>query len=277
MNKIIDGKLVSLERMSELKKKVSSLSDKLTLVDISVGNDKSTEIYVKQKEKMAYKIGYDFLNLHYDNIKENDLIDKINELNNDPKITGIIVQLPLPSYLNTNKIINSIDSSKDVDGLTCNNTLKLINNQLGLRPCTPKGIITLLNYYEIDFKNKKVVIIGRSNLVGKPLFNMLLNQDATVTLCHSKTLNLSDFTKDADILIVACGKPKLINSNMIKDNCIIIDVGINYFNNSICGDVDFDSVYSKVKMISKVPGGVGPMTVISLMENVFDAYKLKKD
>ena len=273
MNKIIDGKLVRDLRKNKLIEEVQLLDSKLTLVVISVGNDEASKIYVSQKEKLAKAIGYNFLNLHYDFIEEDKLIKKIEELNNNEKITGIIVQLPLPNYLNKNKIINTINYLKDVDGLTDNNLIKLIRGEEGLIPCTPLGIMNLLDYYKVNAK-ANVVIVGRSELVGLPLFHLLLRRDATVSLCHSKTNNLQKYTKEADILIVAVGKKELIKKNMVKDNAIVIDVGINRENDKIYGDVEASAI-EKVKLMTPVPGGVGPMTVISLMENVYKAYILQ--
>ena len=266
MNKIIDGKKVSLELKEKLKEKIEKLDEKLTLVDISVGFDEATKVYVRQKEKMAKSIGYNFLNLHFDEIDETNLIKEIEKLNKDPKITGIIVQLPLPSYLNKDKIINTINPKKDVDVLTNINMLKLVKGETCLKPCTPKGVITLLDV------NKNVVIIGRSNLVGLPLFHLLLKKNATITLCHSKTSNLSYYTKHADILIVSVGKKDLITKDMIKKGVIIIDVGINRVDGKLYGDVSFECL-EKAKLMTPVPGGVGPMTVISLMENVYETKK----
>lgn len=270
MSKIIDGKKVSLCLKEKLIEKINKLDKKLTLVDISVGSDEATKVYVRQKEKMASSIGYNFLNLHFEKIDEDDLIKEIEKLNNNQEITGIIIQLPLPSYLDRNKVINAIDPKKDVDGLTTTNMIKLIKGQNCLKPCTPKGVVTLLDYYNIDVTNKKVVIVGRSELVGLPLFHLLLHKNATITLCHSKTNNLSYYTKHADILIVSVGKKDLITPDMIKKGVIIIDVGINRVDGSLFGDVSCEC-QSKAKLITPVPGGVGPMTVISLMENVYEA------
>jgi len=272
MNKIMDGKLVRDIRLKELKNKIANLDCKLTLAVVSVGNDEASKIYIKQKEKLASKIGYNFLNVHFDSINENDLINKIKELNIDNSVTGIIVQLPLPNYLNKHNIFNSISPIKDVDGLTNDNFIKLIRNEEGLVPCTPKGIVSLLDYYKIDLK-KNIVIVGRSELVGLPLFHLLLNRNATVTICHSKTDKLDNYTKNADILIVAVGKKYLIKKDMIKDNAVIVSVGINREDDKIYGDVD-DSCFDKVLFMTPTPGGVGPMTVISLMENVYEAYQL---
>ena len=271
MNNIIDGKLVRDLKIEELKNKVNKLQDKLTLVVISVGDDEASRVYVSQKEKFALKVGYNFKNLHFDKIEESELIKEIEKLNKDSSITGIIVQLPLPEYLDKNKIINSVSPSKDVDGLTNNNFLKLIKKEDCFIPCTPKGIISLFDYYKIDLQ-KRIVIVGRSELVGLPLFHLLLHRNATITLCHSKTNNLKEITKDADILIVAVGKKGLITKDMIKDGVIIIDVGINRVDGKIYGDVSEDC-FEKASLMTPVPGGVGPMTVISLMENVYLAYE----
>ena len=276
MNNIIDGKLVRDLKIEELKNKVNKLKDKLTLVVISVGDNEASRVYVSQKEKFALKIGYNFKNLHFDKIDESELIKEIEKLNKDSSITGIIVQLPLPEYLDKNKIINSVSPSKDVDGLTNNNFLKLIKKEECIIPCTPKGIISLLDYYKVDLK-KRIVIVGRSELVGLPLFHLLLNRNATITLCHSKTNNLSDFTRMADILVSAIGKPRFITSDMVKEDSVVIDVGINRLDDGkLCGDVDFDNVKDKTSYITPVPGGVGQMTVAELGKNTYKAYLLQK-
>ena len=274
MNKLMDGKKVRDLKLEELKNKIDKLDKKLTLCVISVGDNPASKVYIKQKEKFAMLVGYDFLDLHYDFINEDELINKINELNNDSNITGMIVQLPLPDYLNKNKIINTIDPLKDVDGLTNTNLIKLIKKEDGLVPCTPKGILTLFDYYKVDL-HKNIVIIGRSELVGLPMFHLLLNKDATVTLCHSKTNNLGNITKNANILIVAVGKKGLITKDMIKEDAIIIDVGINKVDDKLYGDVESDCI-DKSSLMTPVPGGVGPMTVLSLMENVYNAYLMQK-
>ena len=275
MNHNIDGKMVSIKQKEELIKKIRGIDKKLTLAVISVGMDPASEIYISKKAKMAFEIGYNFLNIHFDTVSEEELINKIQELNNNSEVTGIIVQLPLPEYLNKDKIINMISPSKDVDGLTDTNLLKLIHNEEGLTPCTPKGILTLLDYYNIPLAGKNVVMVGRSRLVGLPLFHLLLNRNATMTICHSKTIDLKEQTQKADILIVAAGKKGLITEDMIKKDCIIVDVGINRVNNKIYGDVS-KKCEEIAKLMTPVPGGVGPMTVISLMENVYNAYLLQE-
>lgn len=274
-NKLIDGKKVSLELKERLIEKVSKLDKKLKLVVVSVGSDEASKVYVGQKEKKALEIGYDFFSLHFDTILESELIQEIEKLNNDSEVTGIIVQLPLPSNLDKNKILNSISPLKDVDGLTNQNFIKLIKKEECLVPCTPKGIVSLLDYYKVDLVNKKVVIVGRSELVGLPLFHLLLNKNATITMCHSKTCDLIKYTKEADVLIVAVGKSSLITSDMVKDGVVIVDVGINRCDGKLYGDVNSDCM-NLASLMTPVPGGVGPMTVISLMENVYLAYMQQK-
>ncbi|MFA5603445.1 MAG: bifunctional methylenetetrahydrofolate dehydrogenase/methenyltetrahydrofolate cyclohydrolase FolD [Bacilli bacterium] len=275
MNKIIDGKKISLEINEELKQEVKTFKTKPGLVVIQVGDDSASNVYVKSKQKAANEVGINFLHIKYENnITEEEIILKIKELNNDSNINGIIVQLPIPKELNEKKIINSIDDLKDVDGLTYKNIGKLASNTSGLISCTPLGIMELLNRYNVKISKKHVVIVGRSNLVGKPLINLFLNKDATVTICHSKTDDLKKYTKMADILVVAVGKKDLITADMVKDNAIIIDVGINKVDNKLYGDVDFEEVYKKASLITPVPGGVGPMTVAMLLKNTIISYKI---
>lgn len=273
MSKIIDGKKISLKLKEELKKEVSLLEIKPTLVVISVGDDPASKVYVRQKEKCANYVGFNYIHLNYDKIEESDLLKKIDELNHDMNINGIIVQLPLPNYLDSIKIVNSISSEKDVDGLTYINAGRLLNNERCLVSCTPKGIMYLLEHEGIDLTGKMAVVIGRSILVGKPMMNLLINANATVTICHSKTKDIEKITKKADILIVAIGKKHFVNRDMVKKNAVVIDVGINRVNDKLYGDVDYDNVYDKVRKITPVPGGVGPMTVVMLMANVLEAYK----
>lgn len=275
MNKIIDGKKISLEIKEELKQEVETFKTKPGLVVIQVGDDSASNVYVKSKQRSANEVGINFSHIKYEsNITEDEIILKIKELNNDSNINGIIVQLPIPKELNEKKIINSIDYLKDVDGLTYKNIGKLTSNTPGLISCTPLGIIELLNRYNVKISKKHVVIVGRSNLVGKPLINLFLNEDATVTICHSKTEDLKKYTEVADILVVAVGKKDLITADMVKNNAIIIDVGINKVDNKLYGDVDFEEVYKKASLITPVPGGVGPMTVAMLLKNTIISYKI---
>lgn len=272
MNKIIDGKLISKKIKDELKERVEKFDIKPTLVVISVGDNEASKVYVKQKEKCANYIGINYKHIHFDNIEEDLLLKEIDKLNEDKSINGIIVQLPLPKPLNETIIVNRIDKNKDVDGLTYNNAGLLLNNKDCLVSCTPKGIMRLFKEYNVDLAGKNVVVIGRSILVGKPMMNLLINANATVTLCHSKTKNIEKITKKADILVVAIGKKHFITRDMVKRGSIIIDVGINRDNDKLYGDVDYDNLLDKVKMITPVPGGVGPMTVVMLMENTIEAY-----
>lgn len=276
MSKIIDGKKYSLKLKEQLKEEVAKFDIKPCLVVISVGDNPASKVYVSQKEKCANYIGIDYKHLHFDEISESELIDEINKLNSDKNVSGIIVQLPLPNGLNEELIVNTIIPSKDVDGLTYLNAGKLLNNKDSLVSCTPKGIMYLLKEEGVELEGKNVVVIGRSILVGKPMMNLLINANATVTLCHSKTKNLKEITNQADILIVAIGKKNFITRDMVKKDAVVIDVGINRVDGKLYGDVFYDDVFDKVKKITPVPGGVGPMTVVMLMQNVLKAYKENK-
>lgn len=276
---ILDGKKIKEEILYELKEKVSLLNEKLGLTVIQVGNDDASNVYINQKKKMCEYIGYNFnhIKLH-ENIKKEEVIKIITELNNNKEVTGILLQLPISKHLDENEIINYIDSNKDVDGLTDINIGKLIHNKKCLIPCTPLGIITLLDKYKINIEGKNIVVIGRSILVGKPISNLLINKGATVTICNSKTTNLKDKTKDKDIIISATGKCNLIKEDMVKENAIIIDVGITRDeNNKLHGDVDFENVKEKTSYITPVPGGVGPMTIACLAINILNAYEIQKN
>ena len=270
---LLDGKKIKKERIEELKKEIANLDRKPGIAVVQIGNDPASCVYVGNKEKTALNLGCYFKHVKLEeNVSEEEVISKINELNCDNEIDGIIVQMPLPKHLNTSKILNSVNKDKDIDGLTDINAGLLFHNKDCFIPCTPKGILSILNYYNIDTKGKHVVIIGRSELVGKPLMALMLNNNATVTICHSYTNNLMNITKDADILIVAVGKKHLINEAFIKEGAVIIDVGINREDGKLYGDVNFDAVKDKCSYITPVPGGVGQMTVLSLYENLLKAY-----
>ena len=274
MSKIIDGKKIRDEILDELKKKVKQYMIKPCLAVIQIGDDEASNTYIKSKEKACNAIGIYFKHIKFtETTKEIEVINKILELNNDEYVHGILLQLPLPSGFNQDKLINYIARNKDVDGLTDINIGKIFNNKPGLVSCTPQGIMKLLERENIDVAGKNVTIVGRSNLVGKPLLGLLLNKDATVTICHSKTENLKKHTKNADILIVAVGKKHFITEDMVKEDAIVIDVGINRENGKLYGDIDYDNVKSKAKKITPVPGGVGPMTVAMLMSNVIASYE----
>lgn len=277
---IIDGKLVSTELKNALKKQIETYKIKPKLVVIQVGNNEASNVYIKQKIKCADAIGAICIHEKLDeNITTSELINLINSLNQDESVNGMIVQLPLPKHIDEYAVLNTIISSKDVDGLTEINAGKLACSKPGLISCTPNGVIKLLKYYNIEIEGKKVVIVGRSNLVGKPLINLFLMENATVTCCHSKTVDLKHFTLDADILVVAVGKPKLINADMVKEGAVVIDVGINRLETGLCGDVDFENVSKKASYITPVPGGVGAMTVAMLYNNLVETTikTLKKE
>ena len=273
MSKIIDGKKIRNEILEDLKKQVKQYMIKPCLAVIQIGDDEASNTYIKSKEKACNEIGIYFKHVKFsETTKEIEVINKILELNNDEYVHGILLQLPLPSGFNQDKLINYIARNKDVDGLTDINIGKIFNNKPGLVSCTPQGIMKILEHENIDLTGKNVTIVGRSNLVGKPLLGLMLNKDATVTICHSKTENLKKHTKNADILVVAVGKKHFITEDMVKEDAIVIDVGINRENGKLYGDVDYDKVKTKAKKITPVPGGVGPMTVAMLMTNVIKAY-----
>lgn len=278
MGIILDGKKLSVKILGDLTNKLSMLDAKPHLVVILVGENPSSQLYVGMKEKMAAKIGIKSTVLKYpDNVEEKVILNKIKELNNDKTVDAILVQVPLPKQISEQKVIQAICPQKDADGITPENIGKIsIGVEPYAYPCTPKGILGLLDEYNIDLDGKNVVIIGRSNIVGKPLAQMILNRNATVTICHSRTKNLSEITKTADILISAVGKHKLVNSEIIKNNSVIIDVGTSKINGKTFGDVDFENVFEKASYITPVPGGVGPMTIASLMENTYELFNLNR-
>lgn len=273
---ILEGKTLKEKILNELTEEVKTLEVKPTLVVIQVGEDPASKVYVSQKEKMANKIGYNFIHEKLEEtITEEELINIINKYNNNEEIDGMLVQMPLPKHINENNIQNAIDYKKDVDGLTDLNAGRLLHNKDSLVACTSLGIIELLKYYNIDIESKNVVIVGRSILVSKPLYSLFINANATVTMCHSKTEDLKKFTKEADILVVAVGKPHFITKDMVKENATVIDVGINRIDGKLYGDVDYESV-KDIANITPVPGGVGQMTVAMLGKNVHKAYCLRR-
>lgn len=275
---LLDGRKVKKEKLQQLREELNRCEEQVGLAVIQIGEDPASSVYVRQKEKMANDLGYYFKHIKLsENVTEEEVLSLIDQLNEDNLIDGILVQMPIPKHLDSKKIQNRVHYLKDVDGLTDINAGRLIHNQDTLVPCTPMGIMTLLEYYGIDVSGKNVVIVGRSDLVGKPLASLMTNQDATVTLCHSKTKDLSKYTQNADILVVAVGKPNLIKEEDVKENSIVIDVGINRLpDGALCGDVDFESVEKKVAYITPVPGGVGQMTVYELGNNTYKAKTLRK-
>lgn len=275
MTTILDGKKLRDKIIENLKAKVDTFEEKPTLVVILVGENPASKIYVNNKKKMAEKIGIHSEVINYPaNITETELLDKIEELNNNKKVTAILVQLPLPKHISKDNVMNKIIPSKDVDGFTPYNFGKLFSGETPtVYPCTPKGILLLLDEYNIEIEGKHVIIVGRSNIVGKPLSQMMLNKNATVTICHSHTKNLSQITKTADILVSAVGK-NIIEGEMLKTDCVIVDVGIfKDENGKTRGDVDFESASKIASFISPVPGGVGPMTIASLMLNTVELFE----
>lgn len=275
---IINGKLIAENIKDELKKQILDFAYSPELAIIMVGNDYASDIYVRNKQREAAKIGIASHFHHFDeDISEEELLKVIEQLNQDAEVNGIIVQLPLPEHLNTHKIINAISPFKDVDGFHPLNTGKLQNNE---KPyfvaATPLGIMKLLKTVCDDLSGKNAVIIGASLIVGRPLATLLLNQGCTVSVTHSKTENITEYTKKADIIVAACGVENLVKAEWIKDGAILIDVGINRLENGkICGDIDFEDVKEKAGAITPVPGGVGPMTIAMLLYNTMEAYKLQ--
>ena len=270
----IDGKIISTKIKEELKAEIKTYMIKPCLAVIQIGNDEASNVYISAKQKACSEVGLYLKHIKFDeDSREIEIINKIIELNNDEYVHGILLQLPIPEKFNEEKLINYISRNKDVDGLTDINVGKLINNKKCLVSCTPQGIIKLLEESGVSIPGENVVIVGRSKLVGKPLISLFLNNDATVTVCHSKTNNLKEFTKNADILVVAVGKKHLITEDMVKKDSVVIDVGINRIDGKLYGDVDYENVKNKVSLITPVPGGVGPMTVAMLLCNVNTVYK----
>ena len=273
----IDGRDLKERKLNDLKFKLDNLGSQLGLAVLQVGEDEASKVYIRQKENAANSLGYTYIHKHFPvDVTQEEVINEIELLNNNDRIDGIIVQMPLPKHLNESDIQNTIDPLKDVDGLTYVNAGKLVQNVPGLVPCTPKGIIDILDNYEIGIEGANVVVIGRSILVGKPIATLLTNRNATVVLTHSKTKDLASITRNADIIIAAVGKANFVTEDMVKDGAVVIDVGINRLDGKLCGDVDYNNVKDKCSYITPVPGGVGPMTVYELMNNVYEAHVLRK-
>jgi methylenetetrahydrofolate dehydrogenase (NADP+)/methenyltetrahydrofolate cyclohydrolase len=275
---IIDGKRVASQIKENIVAEVRSLKQKTGktpgLAVVLVGDDHASAVYVRTKNKTCKNLGFQsFENILPANTKESTLLGLIDELNKDERVSGILVQLPLPSHISSYKILEAINPQKDVDGFHLENIGRLVTGNATFKPCTPEGIIQLLDHYKVDIEGKNAVVLGRSNIVGKPISLLLLERNATVTICHSRTKNLSAITKSADILIAAIGKPNFVTADMVKDDVVIIDVGINRVNDKLIGDVDYQSVSKKASLITPVPGGVGPMTIAVLMANTLQAFK----
>lgn len=278
MNKIMDGKELANEIKDSLKEEVKKIKEKgivPKLAVIMVGNDPASKVYVKNKSKACEHVGIEFEEyILEETTNMEELLSLIEKLNKNKNIHGILLQSPIPKGLDINFAFEKISPDKDVDGFNPINVGKLTIGQDSFVPCTPYGIVKFLEKYKIETEGKNVVILGRSNIVGKPLIQCMLNKNATVTVCHSKTKNLKEITKNADILISAIGKAKFVTEDMVKSEAVIIDVGINRTEDGkLVGDVDFENVYSKSSYITPVPGGVGPMTIAMLMNNVVKATK----
>ena len=275
----IDGKAFSQVILEKIREEHNQLKEKYGkqagLAVVIVGNNPASQVYVRNKMKACENVGFYSENIELDeNISEKELLQEIDKLNKNDRINGILVQLPLPSHINELKIIDSISPEKDVDGFHVANIGKMvIGDETGFLSCTPYGIMQLLEEYKIEIAGKDTVIIGRSNIVGKPMALMLIQKGATVQVCNSRTKDLRKKLNDADIIIVAAGVPKLLKKEDVKEGAVVIDVGINRVDGKICGDVDYEEVAEKTSYITPVPGGVGPMTIASLIKNTFKSYK----
>ena len=281
MAEIISGKIVSEKLRGEIRdevalfKKEKGISPALAV--ILVGSDPASMVYVRNKHKACLDVGIESIQIELpENISEDELLSKIDELNNDKTVNGILVQLPLPKHINESRVIEQIDPVKDVDAFHPINQGKILVGNYSFLPCTPSGIISLIDHYNIDIAGKNCVVIGRSNIVGKPMALLLTERHGTVTLCHSRTKNLKDICLGADIIVVAIGRAEFLTADMVKPGAVVIDVGIHRNeNNKLCGDVDFADVEPFVSAITPVPGGVGPMTIAMLMANCVEAARIK--
>jgi methylenetetrahydrofolate dehydrogenase (NADP+)/methenyltetrahydrofolate cyclohydrolase len=276
---IIDGKQIAKKIRISIAEQVTKLDRKPGLAVVLVGGDPASAVYVRNKDNACKEVGFysEKINKPAD-ITQAELLSEVERLNKDDKIDGILVQLPLPSHLDANQVIEAINPNKDVDGFHSENVGKLMQNKAYLRPCTPKGVMTMLATTGVDLVGKNCVVVGASNIVGRPMAMELLNARATVTICNSKTQDLSSKLKQADVIVAAVGKPKMIQGDWIKEGAIVIDVGINRLENgSLSGDVDFDSAQEKAAWITPVPGGVGPMTIATLLENTLTAYTAREE
>lgn len=280
MAEIIDGKELAKKVRKELKKEVEVLKENginPKLAVIMVGNDPGSTVYVRNKSKACEKVGIEFEEfLFEESISEDELLELIEKLNQDDKVHGILLQCPVPKHIDVNKAFRAISPDKDVDGFNPINVGNLTIGVDAFISCTPYGVVKMLEEYNIETEGKNAVILGRSNIVGKPMIQCMLNKNSTVTVCHSRTKDIGEVIKRADIVIAAIGKPKFVKADMVKDGAVVIDVGINRLDDgTICGDVDYENVKEKASFITPVPGGVGPMTIAMLLNNVVKAAKLK--
>ena len=273
--KIIDGKEIDKNLRSKISEEVKKLDRPPGLAVILVGEDPASAVYVRNKERACNEAGFfsDKI-IKSENITEEQLLEEVERLNHDPQIDGILVQLPLPGHINANKVIEHISPLKDVDGFHSENIGKLMQNKSHLRPCTPKGVMTMLASIGCEVMGMNCVVIGASNIVGRPMAMELLNARGTVTICNSKTKNVAEKVMQADIVVVGVGIPKMVKGDWVKDGAVVIDIGINRLDDgSLVGDVDFDAIKDKASAITPVPGGVGPMTIATLLENTLIAYR----
>ena len=280
MAKIIDGKQISLDIKNELKEKVAKYKEQgieITLAVVKVGNDPASAVYVRNKEKACEYVGINSKTLALpEETTEEELLNVVKELN-DKNVNGILVQLPLPKHIDESKVLLTIDSTKDVDGFHPVNVGKMVIGEDTFLPCTPAGIIEMIKRTDIDIEGKECVVIGRSNIVGKPMAMLMLKENATVTIAHSRTKDLKEVTKRADIIVAAIGKAKFVTADYVKEGAVVIDVGMDRDENGkLCGDVDFESVSKVASAITPVPGGVGPMTVTMLLVNCLRSVELNK-
>lgn len=281
MAKIIDGKQISLDIKNELKEKVAKYKEQgieITLAVVKVGNDPASAVYVRNKEKACEYVGINSKTLALpEETTEEELLNVVKELNEDKNVNGILVQLPLPKHIDESKVLLTIDSTKDVDGFHPVNVGKMVIGEDTFLPCTPAGIIEMIKRTDIDIEGKECVVIGRSNIVGKPMAMLMLKKNATVTIAHSRTKDLKEVTKRADIIVAAIGKAKFVTADYVKEGAVVIDVGMDRDENGkLCGDVDFESVSKVASAITPVPGGVGPMTVTMLLVNCLRSVELNK-
>lgn len=281
MAKIIDGKQISLDIKNELKEKVAKYKEQgieITLAVVKVGNDPASAVYVRNKEKACEYVGINSKTLALpEETTEEELLNVVKELNEDKNVNGILVQLPLPKHIDESKVLLTIDSTKDVDGFHPVNVGKMVIGEDTFLPCTPAGIIEMIKRTDIDIEGKECVVIGRSNIVGKPMAMLMLKENATVTIAHSRTKDLKEVTKRADIIVAAIGKAKFVTADYVKEDAVVIDVGMDRDENGkLCGDVDFESVSKVASAITPVPGGVGPMTVTMLLVNCLRSVELNK-
>jgi methylenetetrahydrofolate dehydrogenase (NADP+)/methenyltetrahydrofolate cyclohydrolase len=273
---ILDGKKVAADVVASIKKEVEEIKAQGKhvpgLAVVLVGENPASKVYVGQKEKKCKEVGFNsFLHKLPASTTEEELLKLIDTLNNDRAIDGILVQLPLPEQINTDKVLMAIAPSKDVDGFHPVNMGNLVTGLPAVHPCTPKGIMYILDAYNIDIEGKHAVVVGRSNIVGKPIAHLLLDRNATVTICHSRTKDLAAIVRQADIVVAAVGRPRMITASMVKEGAVVIDVGINRLEDGLVGDVDFEGVSEVASWITPVPGGVGPLTIAMLLQNALEA------